>query len=97
MPQACALDGCGEACANDAVADGGIFEGQPALLLVGRKLRRRDVQQRAPDTGVGDVRGDTRAHGTRAQDHDFFDRSFCIISVRFRPVTVVRQFAIFAG
>ena len=71
------LDGGGEAGANDAIADVGIRQRQPALLLLGRKLRRRDVQQRAPDSGIGDVRGDARAHGARAQDHDFFDRSFC--------------------
>ena len=70
------FDGGGEARANDAVADFGTFQGQPALLLLGGKLRRRDIQQRAPDAGVGDVRGNARAHGARAQDHDFFDRSF---------------------
>ena len=80
------LDGGGEARANNAVADIGSCEGQPALLLLGRKLRRRDVQQRAPDAGIGDVRGNPRAHGARAQDHDFFDRSFCHLCY-VRPVS----------
>ena len=70
------LDGGGKARANDAVANIGICQGQPALLLLGGQLGRRDIQQRAPDAGIGDVRGNARAHGARAQNHDFFDRFF---------------------
>ena len=48
------LDRGGQAGANDAVADVGTCEGQARASLVGRKLRRRDIQQRAPDAGIGE-------------------------------------------
>src|SRR6202035_1271300 len=62
----------------------------PALLLLGRKLLGRDIEQSAPDTGVGNMRGNPRAHGARAQDHDFFNRSFGHICY-VKPVNVVDQ------
>ena len=69
------LHGCAKACADNTVTNFRAREGQPALLLFGRKVRRRDVQERARHPGIGDVRGDARAHGARAQDHDLFNRS----------------------
>ena len=70
------LDRRGETRPNNPIAHFGAGKGQPALLLVERNFAWGDVQQRAPDAGIGDVRGDTRAHGAGAQNHNFFNRSF---------------------
>ena len=70
------LHGGRQARAHDAIADFRTGQGQAALFFLGVRLRRRDIEQGAPDAGVGHVRGDTRAHGACAQDHDFFDGSF---------------------
>ena len=80
---------CGgsQARAHDAIANFGTREGQPALCFLGGKLARDDIEQRAPNAGVGDVRGNSRAHGSGAQDHDFFDGSFH--RGRFRHVAPV--------
>ena len=68
--------GSGQARANDAVADFRAGHGEAALFFVGIGLGGSDIEQGAPDSGVGHVRGDARAHGARAEDDDFFDGSF---------------------
>ena len=84
---------CGgsEAGAHDSIADFGAGNGKPARLFLGAGLRRNDIEQRAPDAGIGDVRGDPRAHGSRAQDHDFFDGSFhnAVISGMIPPLSML--------
>src|SRR6266576_3848167 len=69
---------CGgsEARADNAVPDFNVGDGQPAFFFLGVGLRRNHVEQRAPDAGVGDMRGDPSAHGAGSEDHDFFDRTF---------------------
>ena len=42
----------------------------------GRLAGRHDIQQQHRDAGIGEVRGDARAHGSRTQHHDFVDATF---------------------
>ena len=75
--------GC-ETRANDAITNVGIFQGQPALLLRGRELSRRDIQQGAPDAGVGNVRA-MRAPMVPAPKTTTFSIDRFVISVRLGP------------
>ena len=65
-----------EAGASDAIADAGIGERKAAGFFVGREFAGDDIEQRAGEPGVGDMRGDARAHGSGAEHDDFFDMAF---------------------
>ena len=67
------LEGGVQAGADDAIAHAGIGEREAAGLFVGRELGGHDIQQPAGHSGIGQMRGDARAHGAGAEDGDFFD------------------------
>ncbi len=51
----------------------GAFEGQALALFFGSQLLGDDIEQKTRDAGVREMRGDARAHGSRAQHGRFFD------------------------
>ena len=73
------LEGGVQAGADDAIADAGIGEREAAGLFLGGELGGDDVQQPAGHAGVGQMRGDARAHGAGAEDGDLFD-AFGLVS-----------------
>ena len=76
------LEGGVQAGADDAVADAGIGEREAAGFFLGRELGRDDIQQPAGHAGVGQMRGDARAHGAGAEDGNFFDAFALVHSER---------------
>jgi len=60
----------------DFAAEFRTSDGQAPFFFLRTKFGRNHVQQRAPHAGIGNMRGDTRAHGARAENDDFFDGSF---------------------
>jgi hypothetical protein len=58
--------GGGQARANNAVADLGACQGKAARFFRGAQFGRDNIEQRAPDAGVGHVRGDARTHRPRS-------------------------------
>ena len=67
------FEGGVQAGADDAIADAGVGQREAASLFLGGELGRDDVQQPARHAGVGQMRGDSGAHGASAEDGNFFD------------------------
>ena len=61
---------------HDAVADFAVLQSQALLFLVGGKFPRHNIQQSDGHTGVGEVSGDSRPHGARADDRRAADLVF---------------------
>jgi hypothetical protein len=72
----------------DAVAHLAVGQGQAGGLLRGRQLCGHDVQQRAADARVGQMPGNRRAHGPRADHGDVLN------SIRHEYRLLVNEFRI---
>ena len=61
---------------HDAIAHRRAFQRQPFAVFLGVQLGRDHIQQVARNSGIRQMRGDARAHGSRAENGRFFDSSF---------------------